>query len=73
MTEEFRKRVGKFLSEYIDITDSRFRYEDDEVIRGGIRELIEKEIFSIRELQIRMGKEVNVLIPEEFIRMCAQS
>lgn len=70
MTEEFRKRISKFLSKYIDILDCKRGYGDDLVIKQGIEVLIENNIFSVRELQIQAGKEAGVLIPTEFIKMC---
>lgn len=73
MTEEYRKRIAKFLSKYIDINDSRLGYGDHKVIRQGIKALIKNNIFSVRELQIQAGKEADVLIPAEFIEMCMRS
>ena len=70
MTEEFRKRISKFLSKYIDIIDCKRGYGDDLVIKQGIRALIENNIFSVRELQIQAGKEADVFIPAGFIKMC---
>ena len=70
MTEEFRKRIAKFLSKYIDILDCKRGYGDDLVIKQGVKALIENDIFSARELQIQAGKEADVFIPAEFINMC---
>lgn len=72
MSEEYRKRIAKFLSKYIDILDCKIGYGDDEVICQGIKALIENNIFSVRGLQIQAGKEANVLIPADFIIMCAR-
>lgn len=72
MLEEYRKRIAKFLSKYIDILDCKVGYGDDEVIKQGIKALIENDIFSVRELQKQAVKEANVLIPTDFIIMCAR-
>lgn len=72
MSGEYRKRVAKFLSKYIDILDCKVGYGDDKVIEQGIKALIENEIFSVRELQKQAVKEANVLIPADFIKMCAR-
>lgn len=70
MTEEFRKRISKFLSKYIEILDCKRGYGDDLVIKQGIKALIENNIFSVRELQIQACKEASILIPADFIKMC---
>lgn len=72
MSEEYRKRIAKFLSKYIDIQDCRIGYGDDRVIRQGLKALIENNIFSVRELQKQAVKEANVLIPADFIIMRAR-
>lgn len=72
MSEEYRKRIAKFLSKYIDIQDCKIGYGDDRVIRQGIKALIENDIFSVRELQKRAVKEADVLISANFIVMCAR-
>lgn len=73
MTEEFRKRIAKFLSNYIDVLDCKRGYGDNDVIRQGIKALIKNDVFSVRELQKQAIKEADVLMPAEFIEMCVRS
>lgn len=72
MSEEYRKRIAKFISKYIDICDCRIGYGDDRVIRQGIQALIKNNVFSVRELQKQAVREANVLIPADFIIACAR-
>lgn len=72
MSEEYRKRIAKFLSKYIDICDCKLGYGDDRVIRQGIQALIKNDVFSVRGLQKQAVKEVGVLIPADFIIACVR-
>lgn len=72
MSEEYRKRIAKFLSKYIDIRDCKIGYGDDRVIRQGIQELIKNDVFSVRVLQKQAIKEAGVLIPADFIIACVR-
>lgn len=71
--EEYRRRIGKFLSQRIDILDSRYGYGSDEVIRQGIRELVKNGIYTTKELQFYALTEELVYIPEYFIKQCVNS
>lgn len=71
--EDYRRRIGNFLSKRIDIIDSRYGYGSDKVIRQGIRELITNEVYTIKELQRYALSEELVYIPEQFIKQCVNS
>lgn len=70
MSEEYRKRIGEFLRNYIDITDTKreWQYSDERVIYQGIALLL--GIFTAEELKREMLKEVGVIISDEIIDKC---
>ena len=70
MSEEYRKRIGEFLQNYIDITDTKreWQYSDERVIYQGIALLL--GIFTAEELKREMLKEVGVIISDEIIDKC---
>ena len=70
MSEEYRKRIGEFLQNYIDITDTKreWQYSDERVIYQGIALLL--SIFTAEELKREMLKEVGVIISDEIIDKC---
>lgn len=70
MDKEYRKRIAKFLSEYIDINDCKYGYGDDEVIRQGIKILIESGAFTADELRKTAIKDYNIVITKQFINRC---
>lgn len=72
-TEDYKKRIGKFMSKRIDILDNRYGYESDLVIMQGIRELITNGIYTIKELQRYALSEELVFIPYKFIEQCVRS
>lgn len=70
MSEEYRKRIGEFLRNYIDITDTKrvWQYSDERVIYQGIALLL--GIFTAEELKREMLKEAGVIISDEIIDKC---
>ena len=70
MTDDYRKGIGKFLENYIDIVVDGYSYDNEEVIKQGIKALIKEGIFSAEELQRAALKECRVLIPIDFINKC---
>lgn len=72
MSEEYRKRIGEFLRNYIDITDTKteWQYSDERVIYQGIALLLENGIFTVEELKCEMLKEVGVILSDEIIAKC---
>ena len=70
MSEEYRKRIGEFLQNYIDITDTKreWQYSDERVIYEGIALLL--SIFTAEELKREMLKEAGVIISYEIIDKC---
>lgn len=66
MTEENRRKIGEFLSEYIDINDKKYTYSDEAVIRAGLKILIEKNIFERRELKKVILKNCELLLEDEY-------
>lgn len=70
MDTEYRNRLARFLSEYIDILDSRLGYGDENVIRQGINMLINKGAFTEKELRNAALKEQGIILSEQFIKEC---
>lgn len=70
MGDEYRKRIGNFLSNYIDITSDGYGYDNEDVIRQGIKALINEDIFSAEELQRAALIRDCVWIPLDFINKC---
>lgn len=70
MEEEFRKRIASFLSEYVNITDSKYGYEDENVIKQGIKLLINTGAFTIPEMIRECAKNHSLIIPVKFITDC---
>lgn len=70
MDEEFRNRIAVFLSEYINITDNRYGYGNDDVIKQGIKLLINSGAFSIPEMQRECAVNHSLIIPTKFITDC---
>lgn len=70
MDKEYRNRIAKFLSEYIVIKDCKYGYGDDEVIRQGIKMLIESDAFTADELRKVAIKDHNIVITKQFINQC---
>jgi hypothetical protein len=70
MDEEFRNRMAEFLSKYIDITDNRYGYGHEKVIRSGIRELISSGLFTVDGLRREFAKSSGLIIPTKYITDC---
>lgn len=72
MDEEYRKRIGEFLMNYIDITDTKreWQYSDEIIICQGIALLLNNDIFTLEELKREMLKEVDVILSDETISKC---
>jgi len=70
MDEEFRNRLAAFLPGYINITDSRYGYENDEVIKSGIKLLINSGAFTIPEMKKELAVKHSLIIPTKFITDC---
>ena len=70
MADEYRKGIGSFLSNYIDITADGYGYDDENVIKQGIKALVKEGVFSAKKLQKRALNESSVLIPLDFINKC---
>lgn len=69
MDEEYRKRIGDFLMDYLDITDTsrEWKYSDEIVIYQGIAKLLDNGIFSIGGLKREILKKVGVILSDETI------
>lgn len=72
MSEEYRKRIGEFLRNYIEITDTEkeWQYSDEKIIYQGIAVLIDNDIFTVEELQREILKEAGVILSDEIIDKC---
>ena len=68
--DEYKKRLGAFLSEYANITDESHSMEDEKVIRQSIKILIEKRVFTMEEMRKTALKDHNILISENYIEEC---
>jgi len=71
MHKEFRKRAGKFISEYLDLK-SGTSYEDESVIRQGVAMLINSDIFCEKELQKEAITKHGILITSTLISECLE-
>lgn len=72
MNEEYRKRIGEFLMNYIDIADTKreWQYSDERIIYQGIALLLDNGVFTFEELKREMLKEVGVILSNEIIDKC---
>lgn len=70
MTEICRMRIGDWLKDYVDVKPG-YSYSDEVVIRSGIAELINHDVFNSEELQKDILKECSVLLPLDYIKACA--
>lgn len=70
MDTEYRNRLATFLSEYIDVLDSRYGYGDEEVIMQGINMLINSGAFTEKELRAAALKEQCIILSSQFINEC---
>ena len=70
MTDDYRKRIGEFLANYIDINVDGYSYDNEDVIKQGIETLIKEGIFSAERLQRAALIGYCVWIPLDFINKC---
>lgn len=69
MSDEYRKGMADFISEYIDVKKGR-KYEEDIVIKASVKMLITKNVFTVDEMQKQALKDHSIIIPKQFIREC---
>lgn len=69
MSDEYRKRMADFTSEYIDVKKGR-SYEEDIVIKASVKMLITENVFTVDEMQKQALKDHSIIIPKQFIREC---
>lgn len=69
MSEEFKRRAGKFIAEYFD-KEPKASYEDERIIKEGIRILIHDNVFTKKELQKETMKKYNILITSTLLEEC---
>ncbi len=69
MSEEYRKGIADFISEYIDVKKGR-KYEEDIVIKASIKMLVIEKVFTVDEMQRQALKDHSIIIPKQFIREC---
>lgn len=67
MSEEYRKGIADFISEYIDVKKGR-KYEEDIVIKASIKMLVIEKVFTVDEMQRQALKDHSIIIPKQFIR-----
>lgn len=70
MTEFCRMKIGDYLKDYIDVKPGHL-YSEETVIRCGIAELINHDIFTPEELQKDILKKCSVLLPLDDIKRWA--
>lgn len=69
MSDECRKGMADFISEYIDVKNGR-SYEEDIVIKASVKMLITEKVFTVDEMQKQALKDHSIIIPKQFIREC---
>lgn len=69
MSDEYRKGMAGFISEYIDVKKGR-KYEEDIVIKASVKMLITENVFTVDEMQKQALKDHSIIIPKKFIREC---
>ena len=70
MDDELRSRIAKWLEYYVDITDCRYGYGSDRVIKQSIKILVSKGIFTKEELKRDALIHGEFILTDEFIDTC---
>lgn len=73
MKEDYKESVADFLSKYVDITDQKYSYKDEKIIKQALNVLVNEGIFTAEELQKEALRVSGVFIPLDFINMCAKN
>lgn len=69
MSDEYRKKMADFISEYIDVKNG-MKYEEDTVIKASVKMLITENVFTVNEMRKQALKDHSIIISKEFIREC---
>lgn len=68
--DEIRNRMAMWLKNYIDISDCRYGYGNDKVIKQSICLLLKEGVFTREQLKRDALKKGEFILTDEFIDSC---